>query len=227
MAREGFGQPEMNDLYLRSDPHMKNYLTALSTTALISLAPHALAASSTDLSVTGSITPSACTVSLSNGGSIDIGKVSAKDLNLTSSTEVSRDPLQLTLACESATMVALNSIDNKEGTGSSLGGFGLGLTNAGEKLGFVYLTIRQTIADAQVAQSIGSEDAGANWSRQNNLNKYSLLSVGTPADMTTPIPVKDVTIDIDVSTLIARADSLTLTDEVTLDGSATIEVKYL
>lgn len=62
---------------------MKNYFAALSATALISVAPFAVAASSTDLTVTGVITPQACTPSLSNGGIIDNGKISAKDLNLT------------------------------------------------------------------------------------------------------------------------------------------------
>ncbi|MBZ9781434.1 DUF1120 domain-containing protein [Pseudomonas sp. REP124] len=206
---------------------MKNYLAVLSTTALISFAPYALAASSTDLSVTGTITPSACAVSLSGGGSIDIGKVSAKDLKPTSSTQVGVNPLQLTMTCDSATLVALKSIDNKEGTATEDVYFGLGLTNAGEKLGFSMLAINQTTADAQVAQAIGSTDGGATWDRARVVNKTLLLSVGTAADPGTPIQVKDVLMDMEVHTFIARADSLTLTDEVTIDGSATIEVKYL
>ncbi|WP_330220783.1 DUF1120 domain-containing protein [Pseudomonas frederiksbergensis] len=65
---------------------MKKCFAALSTTALISLAPYALAASSTDLTVTGTITPSACTPSLSGNGVVDYGKISARDLNQDTST---------------------------------------------------------------------------------------------------------------------------------------------
>ncbi|MNC84273.1 hypothetical protein D3C75_1387360 [compost metagenome] len=42
-----------------------------------------------------------------------------------------------------------------------------------------------------------------------------------------PIDAKDVTFELEVDTYIARADSLTLNNEVIIDGSATFEVKYL
>jgi hypothetical protein len=45
---------------------MKKYLAALSATALIGIAPYALAAPSTDLTVIGTITPNACTPTVSN-----------------------------------------------------------------------------------------------------------------------------------------------------------------
>ncbi|APC15810.1 hypothetical protein BLL42_08715 [Pseudomonas frederiksbergensis] len=206
---------------------MKKYVAALSATALISIAPFALAASSTDLTVTGTITPSACTPSLSSGGIVDHGKVSAKDLNPTQSTVVGQHPMQLTVSCDAATLFALKPIDNKSGTESTNGHFGLGLTNADEKIGFVHLQVKQTLADAQVAQAIGSSDGGVTWDRQNVIDKNKLSSVGATADHNTPIPVKELVMDLEVSTFIARADSLTLTDEATLDGSATIEVKYM
>ncbi|WP_256590845.1 MULTISPECIES: DUF1120 domain-containing protein [unclassified Pseudomonas] len=68
---------------------MKKYLAALSATALIGVAPFAMAASSVDLTVTGTITPAACMPSISNGGAIDLGKISAKDLNPTTYTLIS------------------------------------------------------------------------------------------------------------------------------------------
>jgi len=205
---------------------MKKYLATLSAMALIGMAPHVLAASSTDLSVTGKITPNACTLSLSGGGMIDIGKFSAADLALHVNTEISRDPLQLTMACDGSTPFALRSIDNKHGTESTSGWFGLGLSNAGEKLGFVYVGIKQTSADGQAAQAIKSEDEGVSWTKGTSLNKTVLVSAGTAADQQTPIMVKDLTMDLEVSTFIAPSKTLTLTDETILDASATIEVVY-
>ena len=63
---------------------MERCSLALLTPLLIACAPMAFAASSADLSVTGLITPSACTPSLSDGGIVDHGKLTVKDLKRTS-----------------------------------------------------------------------------------------------------------------------------------------------
>ena len=206
---------------------MKTYLTALSTTALISMAPFALAASSTDLTVTGLITPSACTPSLSNGGIVDNGKVSVKDLDPIKDTLIGIHPLQLTVACEASTLLALDSTDNRAGSGTQTGWFGLGLTDAGEKLGSFLVDIKQTLADSVIAQAIVSDDDGRTWFKGWAITPDDLTSVGSAADHTQPIAVKDLTMDLSVWTYIAPADSLTLTDDVIMDGSATLTVKYL
>ncbi|MFE4459165.1 DUF1120 domain-containing protein [Nocardia tengchongensis] len=52
-------------------------------------------ASSVDLTVTGIITPSACTPTLTNGGIVDYGKTSARYS-------------QLTVTCDAATLMALD-----------------------------------------------------------------------------------------------------------------------
>ncbi|PAM84169.1 DUF1120 domain-containing protein [Pseudomonas sp. PCH199] len=206
---------------------MKKYLAALSTTALICVAPHALAASSTDLTVTGSITPGACTPALSSGGIVDYGKISAKDLDPVKDTWLSRQPLQLTVSCEASTRFALQSLDNKAGTATNDEYFGIGLTPANEKIGMLDVSINSTLADAQQAQAIGSKDGGATWKKQNYIDPLSLSSVAAASDHSTPIPVKDLAMELQVAVGIAGANSLTLTDEVSLEGSVTIQVKYL
>jgi hypothetical protein len=47
------------------------------------------------------------------------------------------------------------------------------------------------------------------------------------SDDTQPVPMKDLAVELVVNTSIAATDSLDLSNEVTLDGSATLEVKYL
>ncbi len=47
------------------------------------------------------------------------------------------------------------------------------------------------------------------------------------SDASTPVPATELVADLQVNTSIARTDGLDLTNEVTLDGSATLEVKYL
>jgi type 1 fimbria pilin len=204
---------------------MKKYLAALSSAALITIAPYALA-SSTDLTVTGLITPVACTPSLSNGGVIDNGKISAATLNQTTYTKVGEHPMQLSVTCEAARLVVLKTIDNKPGTTTERS-FGLGLTGKGEKLGNVIVKIDKSVADGVEVEAIYSVDDGASWQDTPSIQPEDLTSVAFRSDYGTPIDVKDLAMDLKISTYIARADSLTLTDEVTLDGSATIEMIYL
>lgn len=205
---------------------MKKYFAALSATALISVAPYALA-SSTDLTVTGLITPSACTPSLSGGGMVDNGKISAKDLKQTDITLVGTEVLQFTVTCNAPMLFALDSTDNKAGTPSVVDYFGLGLTDAGEKIGFVYLTGQNPIADTQDVRMIESDDNGASWSTKTWLRTETLTAFAAATGPIAPIAIEELAMDLMVNTYIARADSLTLTDEVTMDGSATIEVTYL
>lgn len=206
---------------------MKKYFAAFTATALIGIAPYALAASSTDLTVTGTITPSACTPSLSAGGVVDLGKISAKDLNQDRWTEVSKDPIQLTVTCDAATLFALDSTDNRAGTAfREEGAFGLGLTDAGEKLGQFWPNILAVQADGQPADAIESRDGGTSWNSSDVMEVDTLTAVSAPGT-TLPIAATNVSMNIEIRTLIARADSLTLTEEVTIDGSATIEVKYM
>ena len=53
------------------------------------------------------------------------------------------------------------------------------------------------------------------------------MSVAAMDDDTQPVPVQDLSVDLEVQTIINRADGLDLSNEVNIDGSATLEVKYL
>jgi len=59
------------------------------------------------------------------------------------------------------------------------------------------------------------------------LRHDSLSAFAASTGTIEPIFIKDLAMDLEVTTFIARADSLTLSDDVILDGSATVEVKYL
>jgi hypothetical protein len=205
---------------------MKKYFIALSTAALFNVAPYALA-SSTDLTVTGVITPGACIPSLSNGGVVDNGKISAKDLNPTENTLVGTHPLKLTVVCDAPMQFALDPIDNRAGTASGISWFGLGLTDAGEKLGIVVVGVSNAFADGVAAQAIDSKDNGTTWEQTKLSSPGYILSVASNTDHSTPLKVKDVTMDFEVRTSIAPANSLTLTDEVVMDGAVTFQMTYL
>ena len=206
---------------------MNRYVAALSATALISLAPYALAASSTDLSVTGTITPEACRPILLGGGQIDLGKIQSHTLHPTRSTPVGKNTLQLTVECGSPTLLALNAIDHMAGTEHEPGYFGVGLTQAGEKLGAIKLGLLSPVADGLSVATIASYDGGASWEDEHTLLTNNLLSFAHHSDLGTPIPIKDLSVPLSVTTFIAPANGLTLTDEQNINGEITLEVMYL
>ncbi|WP_237885309.1 DUF1120 domain-containing protein [Pseudomonas sp. PGPR40] len=204
---------------------MKKYFAAFSATALISIAPHALAASSTDLTVRGTITPSACTPSFPGGGDVDFGQIPAKDLNPTSWTRLPSNVKKLNVACDAPTAFALHTVDNRPNT-TAHWYFGMGLTPAGEKLGYYMLWIQNVVADGDSVRAIVSENQGVSWRHKNYASPKDYLSVSSAAD-TVPLVAENVSMDVEIRSWIARTDGLTLTDDITIDGSMTFEMKYL
>jgi type 1 fimbria pilin len=200
-------------------------LSALATSLLLISSPAAFAASSVDLTVKGLITPSACTPNLSSGGIIDHGKISAKDLKPDNPTLIGTHTLTMTVSCDAAIPFALHSIDNRDATTAS-GSYSLGMNN-GKKLGWFSVMLSNPVADSIAVQPIASYDSGTTWYREKYWDSGLYMSVAAMDDDSQPLAVKDLTVDLIVESSIARTDGLDLSNEVTLDGSATFEVKYL
>ncbi len=205
---------------------MKKLLLPLATSLLFS-APLAFAASTTELTVKGLITPSACNIALSSGGIIDHGKISSSDLNQTGHTIIGDDTLSLSVNCDAAIAFALKAIDNQAGSSISNTYFGLGLINGDQKLGHYNVTLRNPIADNVPVQTIASYDQGVTWYTEKFMDPGLYMSVGALDDDTQPLPTQELLLDLEVQTIINRADGLGLDDEILIDGSATIEVMYL
>ncbi len=117
--------------------------------------PAVFAASNTDLSVRGSITPSACSPLISGGGMVDFGKMSAKSLNAEQHTSLPNQSMQLSVRCEAPTFFTLSTIDNRAGTSANHDRWhGLGMTPNDEKLGGSAFHLYTPVADG-VAVRIG------------------------------------------------------------------------
>jgi type 1 fimbria pilin len=125
-------------------------------TMLATACSGAFAAESADLSVKGVIRPSACSVALSNNGTVDYGTISAKSLSATDVTKLPDRDVTMTINCEAATKVGFKVVDNRDGTASDVlnpidpaakGGvpFGLGAVD-GKNLGGYGIQAR--VADA-------------------------------------------------------------------------------
>ncbi|WP_395609039.1 DUF1120 domain-containing protein [Pseudomonas sp. B22129] len=203
-------------------------LNALFTTLLLTGAGSAIAASSVDLTVRGLITPSACEPTLSGGGNVEIGKISAKDLKADEMTRLAEQTLQLAVTCDAATLMAIEPKDNRAGSASEVddSAFGLGLVNSSEKLGFFQMIVQSPVGDGTELGPIVSRDGGLTWTRLIFLINNGITSVANTTTIA-PVPVQSLVTDLIIAPFIAPASSLTLTEEVPIDGSATLTVKYL
>jgi type 1 fimbria pilin len=210
---------------------MKKTLNSLLAAMLLAAGASAFAASSTELTVTGFITPAACEPSLSNGGKVHYGKISTQDLredHADKHSKIGVHTLQLTITCNASTQMGLEAKDNREGSNSTNNrfDFGLGLINETEKLGTFTLAIKNAAEDGNALDVIKSEN-GQDWYRGSGLDRiYNFASVASTGTLD-PLPVKSVTADLVVTTWIAPTRGLTLTSEVPLDGSVTLTVRYL
>ncbi|KNC12614.1 DUF1120 domain-containing protein [Pseudomonas sp. RIT-PI-a] len=207
--------------------------------ALITALTSALAAPSVEVMVSGSIIPGGCTPSLNNPG-IDHGKIAANELSADQPTSLAARPREATLliACEAPTLYGIRAIDNRGDSvfqSSSGTYYGLGYTPAGEKIGAHVLRIvpaRSSIDGKPAFVPLGSADA-SRWLPAEG-NPRSLRANGQLAGFaaesgvsTGPVPIKSAVVGLSSSLVIAPTSGLTLTSEVPMEGSATLELTYL
>lgn len=209
---------------------MNKPLAALALFLTIAHQGSAVAASSVELIVKGLITPSACTPTLSANGIVDHGKISAKDLNQGTPTDLPAVTLQMNVNCDAQTLFGLNGNDNRASSAIVATGYGLGLINNTQKIGTYHLELVNPVADNVAVTPLESNNGGQTWSAIDGEYWYSGKLAGfggVSGDRYVPVPIQDLTTDLAVMTQIAPAQDLNLSNEVSLDGSATIEVKYL
>lgn len=191
------------------------------------LAPPAFAASTSDLSVKGSITPSACEPLISGGGVVDFGKISVGSLNADQFTALPNQSLHLSVRCEGATFFTLNTVDNRAGTSANHDYWhGLGMTPNNEKIGGSSFHLYTPVADGVAARIINSNDGGVSWIPASQLNHLWLTAIARGSN-NVPAAVQEFDAEIRLYTHIAPTERLTLLDEVPIDGHATVQLTYL
>lgn len=194
-------------------------------------APATFAASSVDLTVRGTITPSACTPQLGQNGVIDYGKIAARDLYHDGFTQLPLTNVPVGVNCQAPALFALRLTDNRAGTNAAPMGFGLGLVNAGEKLGVFHTTLHTPLAENSPITQLQSLNNGQSWSVVEEnvaLPPLRLAAFGDASSgVWSPVPILTLSVQMHVNTLIAPAQGLTLDREIPLDGSATLDLIYL
>lgn len=215
---------------------MKNLIivTALTTTLL---STSAVAANTTELKVTGIIRPTACVPAFASGGVIDFGTIPASSLTPSAYTSLPPKGTPFSISCGSPVKVALKAIDNRASSAvpAAIGSYanltyGLG-TVAGKNVGGYSLGIagETTTADGAAARMLYSADGSQTWTITNGNGTFGgdrTMSWTRPGD-DKPLAFKDIAGEIVVRVGLEKPENLPLTQEVPLDGSATLEVLYL
>ena len=193
---------------------------------------------SRELQLLARFAPAACTPSLSNGGTVDFGKVSAKALNPDKETHLPDKQLALTVNCDGPTHFALLMQDNR--LGSATGGtdetaYGLGLDARAQKIGRYSVNVDPAQASADNLQQLyrtESTTAGAAWSSANAnplplAGRSYLGFTDSAGSILGPTALQKVSALLTLKTVIAPLQQLDLSSEIRLDGSATLEIIYL
>jgi hypothetical protein len=188
----------------------------------------AWAASMVDITVTGRLTPDACHVELSEEGVVDHGKIPSHVLNGDDFTLLPGLVLELSVQCARPMLFALVGIDNRAESALTPGVFGLGrnIHAPEERLGSVALSYRNPLGDAQPMQVLISTDNGETWSAQSNAEPKAYAGFAPPGDRQ-PDFIRQLTAQLHIETAINFSNYLTLDQEVPLDGSIVLDLRYL
>ena len=211
-------------------------------TMLATACSGAFAAESADLAVKGVIRPSACSIALSNNGTVDYGTISAKSLSATDVTKLPDRDVTMTINCEAATKVGFSVVDNRDGTasdivkivdpaagwvpplglgavdGKNLGGYGIqarvaDATADGAAVGDVVIENSQNVDSLSMYGNYVVTSWGTSWSDTEGGRSHAYKTISQVLRI--------------VGGLNSTANLPSLTSNVELDGSATITLAYL
>ncbi|KRP44638.1 Protein of unknown function [Pseudomonas libanensis] len=208
---------------------MNTLTRRLTTLGLCLTATPALCASMTDITVTGTITPSACTPRLSESGIVNHGEIPARSLNQFEYTPLPGKSLELNVECNEAVLFVLVGVDNR--ADSSLGpgffyGLGHNVHNPTERLGTVALAYGEVTSDGERVLVLASSNQGQTWFPETNAYPDNYMGFAKPGTLV-PEPHRELKAALHIATSINAAAYLTLTQAVPLDGSIVIDLRYL
>ncbi|WWG67082.1 DUF1120 domain-containing protein [Pseudomonas poae] len=181
------------------------------------------------MTFTGIITPSACTPSLSADGIVDHGRVPARSLNHYEFTKLPTRNLDLEVSCNEPVLFVLVGVDNR--AASSVGpGFYYGLGNnihaPSERPGLRLAGDSRSLRRQRARTGAGVKQPGRDLVSRVNAYPDNFMGFATPGTLV-PEPHRRITATLQIDTSINAAAFLTLDQEVPLDGSIVLDLRYL
>ncbi|SRR5471030_1645223 len=206
----------------------------------------AMAANSVDVRVIGTITPAACTPTVSGGGVVDYGVIKASALSADAYTVLPVRQLDFSVACDARIKAGWTVTNDRpgsvagsteEGSGYAespvpltVAGFvaGLGLDGS-TPIGGYAMSMSSATADGATVDTIGR--SGATWLQNTASVMFTSWPgiVHTAATTGTVVPVafSNFSAKLNVQAYINKASALDLSKQILLDGQNTIEIVYL
>ncbi|MCG3098285.1 DUF1120 domain-containing protein [Enterobacter sp. DRP3] len=226
------------------------YKTLIAAALAVSASQAMAAGDSLDVKVIGQIVPSACTVAVSGGAVFDYGTIKAETLATDDYTMLGVKTADLSVTCEAPTKVALLTTDmradsivtisgkkwaaNGGTVDTSVSSLGLGDAN-GAHIGAwaMWMEPATVKADGNSVIPIGTSTplisadwgvptSGTSWLAQTGFYK-SWAAPGT----LTPVALTTLTGTLSVQAAINKGSELDLTQSITLDGLANIQIYYI
>lgn len=193
------------------------------------------------MEVSATMTPAACTPMLSGGGVADYGQMNATILKPGQITALPAMSLVFSVNCDAAASFSVLVIDNRTasvvpglvamGSGNGALGddynFGLG-SSAGHSVGgySIRFVTGSYTGDYQPVQLMSSPD-GLNWSRAGSSTVSKRLQYSWGDGGAATESYRTVSGSLSVQAYVNKPENLSLSNDVVLDGSATLELHYL
>ena len=207
--------------------------------SLMATAFTAQAGASATMTISGIVTPSACSIALSGGGTLDFGPVSIEALPTTGTYTMAPQTIDTVIDCQDTEQaVAISFVDNRtdsvathtdEDTATA---FGLGSAD-GINIGSYGIKISKVTAEGAEGSLLSSsgKTLTSTWS---SLSADTFINNGTTAQYITytdtsgsaPVSKKNYTFTLQVTPSIS-SNMKAITSTAELDGNATINVDYM
>ncbi|GEM_PF-229834 len=180
--------------------------------------------------------PVACVPTFANDGQVDLGEFTTQSLSATGRTRLPEKTLGLSIQCDAPIRIALQMVDEREGTAITTSSifFGLNRDSAGNNIGLYELKVDPTLTrmdNHPAVYATVSTTNGVAWapsqSGLTNISKNALLGFTTlPGNIQGPIALQSLSTQVTVMPVIAPMNDLNTSQAITLDGRATLEIKY-
>jgi type 1 fimbria pilin len=207
-----------------------NRFVLSSVIAAVLASPVAFAGTSTELRVKGTITPSACQMSLASNGDVDFGKilpthfVAGQDLHLDAKS------VGLTVKCDNGpAKFWLKASDQATASAADTGtaSYGLGM-NGDKPIGYYTLGFAATGTEHEYV--LKSTDGGASWGTPMNEamvpfeHDGGVFAFASSATATEPEAIQTFSTNLTVAPVLSKDPDVS--EEVAIAGHATIEIFY-
>lgn len=220
---------------------MKKVLLA---TAVALASTSAFADSTAVMKVKGTLTNSACTAELGNGGVLDYGYIRLGELSANSSNKLGQKQIPVSINCTAATKLGFTVTDNRSDTNPQIPvdiagnlnqtakyyTYGVGKTADGVKIGNYGMWMTDITADGKTVDSIANNHdwPSTSWNktgipRSDAFQTIAFATTGT----TTPIAITNATFNFNTNLVIWDTTTLAVTDDTALDGQNTLTLVYL